>query len=98
MKKGKNKLNKKGNSKIAKVLRQKRDPRIEETYEEEIQFMCPKRGLVKQKVKIKKYKTLTQYTPVNTVLSSDTLSMVEQKDDGLSMFGAEDVDLEKEEK
>ena len=32
-------------------------PKIESTYETEIEFMCPVRGLVKQKVKVKKYQS-----------------------------------------
>lgn len=32
-------------------------PKVESTYETEIEFMCPVRGLVKQKVKVKKYQS-----------------------------------------
>lgn len=44
-------------SKPAKKAQEKVDPNIERVYEQEIEFMCPVRGLVKQKVKVKKYKT-----------------------------------------
>lgn len=35
------------------------DPQVEEIVEEWVEFMCPKRGLVRQKVKIKKLKKVT---------------------------------------
>lgn len=92
MKKGK--LHKKGNSKVAKTLRTRKDPRVEEIYEEEVEFMCPKRGLVKQKVKIKKFKTVNSTASINTIIASDALSKVEEKDDGLSIFTGEDLDLD----
>ena len=51
---------KKAKSKIVSKSKPKRDPRIEEIYEEEVTFQCPVRGLVRQKVKIKRFKPLAE--------------------------------------
>ncbi len=48
-------------------------PELEETYETEIEFVCPVRGLVKQKVKVKKYKS-TEFQPVVDVRQSKSLA------------------------
>jgi hypothetical protein len=38
----------------------KLDPRIEEIYEEEVEINCPVRGKIKQLVKIKRYRPISQ--------------------------------------
>jgi hypothetical protein len=65
--------------------KQAKDPRLEDTYETEIEFLCPIRGLVKQKVKIKKFKPLT-IEQQRQMLIGDSLSDLEEKDDGLSIY------------
>ena len=66
-----------------------KDPRIEEIYEDEITFTCPVRGVVTQKVKVKRYKPLGQQetktlvTPVNEFVET-----LEEKDNGLSIYNS----------
>lgn len=48
-------------------------PVLEETYETEIEFMCPVRGLVKQKVKVKRYQGC-QPTPVVDIRPNNSLA------------------------
>lgn len=57
---------KKKNNKIVQTRKRKTmnlDPNVEEIYEEIVTFNCPTRGLVKQKVKIKRYKSKIIETP-----------------------------------
>jgi hypothetical protein len=55
--------------KSAKIVQRRKrktspmDPNIEEIYEEEVTFHCPTRGLIKQKVKVKRYKSMIISTP-----------------------------------
>ena len=76
------------------VKKERLDPRIEEIYEKEVEFICPMRGLVKQKVKIKRFKSLMQTTTVHTVPTTDTLNELESQDDGLSQFAGNDEEVE----
>lgn len=46
---------------------------LEKTYETEVEFMCPVRGLVKQKVKVKKYQS-TDLKQVDNVRPSSSVS------------------------
>jgi hypothetical protein len=65
----------------------KRDPRIEEIYEEEVTFTCPVRGLVKQKVKVKRFKPLAEQESKHLVVSiTELVDKLEEKDDGLSIY------------
>lgn len=86
-KKIQNVLNKK------KANKEKLDPSIEEVYEQEVTFMCPIRGLVKQKVKIKKYKSRSTDVPVviGSESDSDLISKIDEKDDGLSIYSEEEL-------
>lgn len=72
------------------------DPNIEDVYETEVSFMCPKRGLVKQKVKVKKYKTRCTDTldVIGTETDSDLLDKIEKEDDGLSIYSEEELSKE----
>jgi hypothetical protein len=64
-----------------------RDPRIEEIYEEVVTFTCPVRGLVKQKVKVKRYKPLDQQETRHLTTSIDELAeKLDEKDNGLSIY------------
>jgi hypothetical protein len=73
--------------------KEKTDPRIEEVYEEEVSFMCPVRGKVTQKVKIKRFKPLDeQGKAVTTLLGSSAIDELENKDDGLSIYRDGDLD------
>jgi hypothetical protein len=70
-----------------KKPKEKKDPRIEETYEEEVSFMCPVRGLVKQKVKVKKFKPLNQQDPKYRIAPIDELTAkLDSEDDGMSIY------------
>jgi hypothetical protein len=76
-------------SKVAKPAPQKprKDPRVQEVYEEEVSFMCPVRGLVKQKVKIKRFKPLAEQESKHLIASvSELVDKLEEKDDGLSIY------------
>lgn len=61
---------------------------LEEVYEKEITFTCPKRGLVKQKIKVKRLKT-----PDNNNVSyvspgePNALDIIESKESGLEIYG-----------
>lgn len=68
------------------------DPNIEEVYETEITFTCPVRGLVKQKVKVKRYKTkcLDTKSIIGSESDSKLLSQIDEEEDGLSVFVPED--------
>jgi len=70
-----------------KKPKEKKDPRIEETYEEEITFMCPLRGLIKQKVKVKKFKPLDKQDPRHVIAPIDEIStQLDANDDGMSIY------------
>lgn len=65
-----------------------KDPDLEEIIEEVIEFVCPVRGKVKQKVKIKRFK----YKPVD--IKQQRVNIIDQAEeiggDGLSMYSGED--------
>lgn len=77
------------------VPKERKDPRIEETYYEEVTFMCPKRGLVKQKVKIKRFKAAAVSDAKNLLIPlTELASQLEEKDDGMSIYSdGEDLGL-----
>lgn len=67
--------------------KEKKDPRIEETYTEEVEFMCPVRGLIKQKVKVKRFKPLNQQDPKYRIVTIDELAAkLDTEDDGMSIY------------
>ena len=70
-----------------KKPKERKDPRIERVYEEEVEYICPVRGKVKQKVKIKRYKTLGSIAAMSNVVPvNDSMSELEERDDGLSIY------------
>jgi hypothetical protein len=86
LRKPKNKLSKKKQVK-EKPVKEKLDPRIEEIYEKEITFHCPVRGLVKQKVKVKRYKPLAEQGAKPLInAGTEFVDKLEEKDDGLSIY------------
>lgn len=61
-----------------------KDPMIEEIVEEWVEFMCPKRGLVRQKIKIKRLKRVT-HDPHRTFVGAQSLiDDLEAKEDDIS--------------
>ena len=72
------------------------DPNVEEIYEEEVWFNCPKRGMIKQKVKIKRYKTkcIDNKEIIGSEVESGILDQIERTDDGLSIYTEEDLSKE----
>ena len=65
----------------------RKDPRVLETYEDVVEFNCPVRGKVKQKVKISRYKTISEQNGIKHVInSSDSIDKLEEQDDGLSIY------------
>jgi len=79
----------KSKAKAAAAKAPRKDPRIKEVYEEEIEFMCPVRGLIKQKVKVRKFKQLSS-DQRQLIGAGDPLADVESKDDGLSIYSEDD--------
>jgi hypothetical protein len=70
-----------------KVVKPRKDPRLEATYEEAVTFTCPKRGLVTQMVKVKRYKPITEQKSKHLVVSiNELIESLDEKDDGLSIY------------
>lgn len=61
----------------------RKDSNIEDVVETEIEFTCPVRGRVKQKVKVKRLKKSATNMP-NIVSTKDDLNGID--DDGLSIY------------
>ena len=57
-----------------------KDPTIEDIVEVEVEFMCPKRGLVKQKVKMKKLKKVVDGGPKVFMGASSVIDDLEQEE------------------
>ena len=92
--KSKNKKTTWSKPKQPKEPKERKDPRVQEVYEEEIEFTCPVRGRVKQKVKVKRYKTLGEMMTRNVVYGSDSIDRLEEKDDGLNIYSGTDEDMD----
>jgi hypothetical protein len=58
---------------MTKKIPPEKGPEIESVYETEIEFTCPVRGLVKQKVKVKKFKS-AEVQPVSDIRQSKSLA------------------------
>lgn len=71
--------------KIEPVVKPEKGPVLESTYETEIEFTCPVRGLVKQKVKVKRYQG-SQPVPVVDIRPSNSLTdKLDAKHSGLML-------------
>lgn len=57
-----------------------KDPTIEEIVEVEVEFICPKRGKIKQKVKMKKLKKIVDNGPKVFVGASSVIDDLEQEE------------------
>jgi hypothetical protein len=79
----------KGKVKAKAATKAPKDPRIQEIFEEEIEYMCPVRGLVKQKVKVRKFKPLSSQV-LQPIAAGDPLADIESKDDGLSIYSEDE--------
>lgn len=66
------------------------DPNVEDEAFEEIEFNCPVRGKVKQKVKVKKLKS-REYGDTQVLRANDANAEIEERDDGLSIFTEEEL-------
>jgi len=82
-----------GRPKKVKPDQQKRDPNVESVYETEVTFTCPIRGLVTQKVKVKRYKPPAEHRSGHLQVPIDELiEKLDEKDDGLAIYNdGEDV-------
>ena len=58
-------------------------PAVIETYETEIEFTCPVRGLVKQKVKVKKYESVVNQSIADILQSKSVADKLDRKFSGL---------------
>ena len=72
-----------------------KEHKLLETYETEIEFTCPVRGLVKQKVKVKRYQSGVEQNVINTLPSSALTDKLDAKYSGL-LLGDDTVDAEEE--
>lgn len=72
-----------------KEKKEVKDPRIEEIYEEWVEFDCPTRGRVRQLVKVKRYKSLLQDS-IHVVQSDDKIDKLDQEDDGLGIYSEDE--------
>lgn len=68
-----------------------KDPQVEEIVEEWIEFICPKRGLVRQKVKVKRLKKVTTESKIFMGAQS-IIDDLEAKESSIT-----DIELEPEE-
>jgi len=66
------------------------DPNVEDEAYEEIEFDCPVRGRMKQKVKVKKLKS-REYGDTHVIGAKDPNAEIEERDDGLSIFTEEEL-------
>ena len=64
------------------------DPCIEELYEDTIEFICPVRGKVIQKVWVKRFRSSMDET-VHYIPANDEIDELEKKDDGLGLYPEE---------
>lgn len=63
-----------------------KDPMVEEIVTEEIEFNCPIRGKVKQKVKVKRLKKVnTDSRPIMNA-TQDAVDALDREDDGLTIY------------
>jgi len=61
----------------------KNSPRVVKTYEEEIEFTCPVRGKVKQKVKVKRIESIETTTPEEAKESKNIAEQLDKRFSGL---------------
>lgn len=76
----------KGKKKAAPAPKEK-DPNVLEEYWEEVTFMCPKRGKVTQKIKVKKMKPKGDGQDVTPMPDNDITTKLDKVDDGLDIYG-----------
>lgn len=77
----------------------KLDPRIEKVYEEWVEYKDPVTGkMVKQKVKITRYKPAGQLEEKHIITSKDATDEIDHLDNGLHIYSADEKESsEKEE-
>ena len=90
-----NVLKKKAKPKPKKA--EKLDPRVEEIREEWVEYICPVRGKVRQKVKIIKYKSLGEQNEKHIVPTNTTSEQIDAIDNGLHIYSVDEEKAEKEE-
>ena len=66
------------------------DPNVEDEHYEEIEFMCPVNGLMKQKVKVKKLKS-REFGETQVIAANDPGSEIEERDDGLAIYSEDEL-------
>lgn len=72
--------------KATKTKAPKKDSRIEDIYEQEVTFTCPKRGKITQIVKIKRCKPAVINDGKYVLQSNNSIDRLEEQDDGLSIY------------
>ncbi len=83
----------KSQNKIVRRRKPCKHPLFKEAYEQEIEFVCPVRGKIKQKVTVNRFKSLDSDVGKKTVLSGDDiLHKLEEKDDGLDIYDGQELE------
>jgi hypothetical protein len=78
-----------------KPKKEKKDLNVIGVYEETITFMCPVRGLVTQKVKVKRYRSeKDKYKALLQSKEEELILQAEGDDDGLSIYSQEEIEKE----
>lgn len=70
------------------------DPRVEEMYETTVEFTCPVRGKVKQRVWVKRFRDNATDFNSQVVATKDPVAEIENGDDGLSIYSEDELDTE----
>lgn len=75
----------------------RRQPKVDndlvEIVEEEIEFNCPVRGRIKQKVKVKRLKAVKVHQ-LDVVATSDAAEAIDAMDDGLEIYSNSEEEVE----
>ncbi len=82
----------KQNNPMKETRKVKADHRVDYTYEQNVTFICPKRGRVTQKVMIKRFKTLGEMAAKQILAPDAAIDKLENTDDGLGIYG-DDVEV-----
>lgn len=78
------------------IQKTEKGPVLEKTYETEIEYMCPVRGLVKQTVTVKKYQSQDEaiHSVENVRHSSSVADLLDRKHSGLPALDDSEEDIE----
>ena len=78
----------------SKISKKAKEPKSSDTYETIVEYNCPVRGKVKQKVKVKKVKPVTGDYRRPMTSNEDALASIEEDDNGLTLYDDGDEGVE----